>query len=82
LEWFWLDWRSKVFSISKELKETQEDYIISKNVGKSKSRTNKNDRVLDDLVSLSHQHEITLSSVVTSPVKAVRQIKANNYSNS
>lgn len=35
LEQFWMDWRQRLMDLSKQLKETQEDYRIAKNIGNS-----------------------------------------------
>jgi hypothetical protein len=49
---------------------SQEDYHISKNAGKTASKSTKKDRALDDLVFISHQHEIgVLPTVVESTIK-------------
>lgn len=55
LEYFWIEWRNKMFSMCKQLKETQEDYQISKNLGKSRTRKSRKDRALDDLLALSRE---------------------------
>lgn len=63
MEQFWLEWRTKMFTLAKELREQQEDYEIAKNSGKSKSRTSRKDRALDDLMIVAKDNSVTLPSI-------------------
>jgi hypothetical protein len=56
LEQFWLEWRAQTAAMAKEVREHQEDYQISKNAGKVKSRATRADRALDDLVQIAKDH--------------------------
>jgi len=58
MEQFWLEWRSRMFILSKKLREDQEDYQISKTSGGSKARVSRKDKQLDDLMDLAHAVEV------------------------
>lgn len=56
MEQFWLEWRTQMSTVSREMREQQEDYQISKNAGKVKSRVTRSDRALDDLMVIANDH--------------------------
>ena len=58
MEQFWLEWRSRMFTLSKKLREEQEDYQISKTSGGSKARVSRKDKQLDDLMDMAHAAEV------------------------
>ena len=56
IENFWLDWRNQCSAMSGDMRDLQEDYNISKNAGKVKSRASRADRALDDLQLMAADH--------------------------
>ena len=55
MEQFWLQWRNKTFILSRDLRDEQEDYEISKQAGKAKRRPNRRERALDDLMIIAKE---------------------------